>query len=61
MTTPKDCACGCGELTKGGYWLPGHDSSYMRGIHEQVRQTFPDVQNVTLFIGEQIQKLCADQ
>lgn len=23
---PKECACGCGELTKGGRFVPGHDA-----------------------------------
>lgn len=28
---PKDCGCGCGEQTKGGDFLPGHDS-YLKGL-----------------------------
>lgn len=23
---PRPCACGCGAMTKGGMWSPGHDS-----------------------------------
>ena len=23
--SPKTCACGCSEMTKGGNWMPGHD------------------------------------
>ena len=23
---PKDCLCGCGNQTKGGRFLPGHDA-----------------------------------
>ena len=23
---PKECACGCGDMTKGGTWIPGHDA-----------------------------------
>lgn len=23
---PQECACGCGEETRGGRFLPGHDS-----------------------------------
>lgn len=23
---PRDCACGCGETTAGGRFLPGHDA-----------------------------------
>ena len=22
----RDCACGCGNQTKGGRWMPGHDA-----------------------------------
>lgn len=25
LNPPRDCACGCGEQTKGGTYLPGHD------------------------------------
>jgi len=28
--TPRDCVCGCGEQTKGGRFVPGHDAK-MRG------------------------------
>jgi hypothetical protein len=23
---PRPCACGCGEMTKGGVFRPGHDA-----------------------------------
>ena len=59
--TPKACACGCGEMTKGGHWISGHDASYMRGVHAEVHAVFPQLENVTLFIGEQIKGLCAGQ
>ena len=25
---PKQCKCGCGGMTKGGTFLPGHDARY---------------------------------
>ena len=25
---PKECLCGCGEMTKGGTFRPGHDAKY---------------------------------
>lgn len=25
-SVPQPCECGCGEQTKGGSWVPGHDS-----------------------------------
>jgi hypothetical protein len=27
-TKGKLCACGCGETTKGGTWMPGHDAIF---------------------------------
>jgi len=59
--TPKACACGCGEMTKGGQWISGHDSSYMSEVYEKVQVTFPGVENITLFVGEQIKRVCAGQ
>lgn len=29
---PKPCACGCGQMTKGGEYCPGHDSAVYRAI-----------------------------
>lgn len=31
---PKKCGCGCGETTKGGYFLPGHDSKTLSAVIE---------------------------
>jgi hypothetical protein len=28
------CACGCGKLTKGGKFLPGHDQKLRAAIEE---------------------------
>jgi hypothetical protein len=25
---PRECKCGCGEMTKGGLFRPGHDARY---------------------------------
>lgn len=25
---PRECACGCGEMTKGGVYRPGHDARH---------------------------------
>lgn len=33
---PKQCACGCGELTAGGNFKPGHDSKTLSAILERV-------------------------
>lgn len=34
---PKECGCGCGEMTKGGNFLPGHDS-YLHGLALRVER-----------------------
>ncbi|AOZ65131.1 hypothetical protein KDI99_gp31 [Arthrobacter phage Greenhouse] len=31
---PTPCTCGCGDLTKGGKFLPGHDSKYLNQLVE---------------------------
>jgi hypothetical protein len=33
---PKACACGCGEMTKGGKFLPGHDTKVYRAILQHI-------------------------
>lgn len=32
---PRDCTCGCGGQTKGGRFLPGHDSKYLNYLVAQ--------------------------
>ena len=32
----KQCACGCSSMTKGGVYLPGHDSKTLSAIIESV-------------------------
>lgn len=36
---PKLCGCGCGEKTRGGQFLPGHDSKTLSAIVEYVGGT----------------------
>ena len=31
-----DCACGCGEQTKGGKFLPGHDQKLRKSLEQEV-------------------------
>jgi hypothetical protein len=33
---PKLCDCGCGGMTKGGWYLPGHDQKLRSAIEEKV-------------------------
>lgn len=31
---PKPCLCGCGGMTKGGRFLPGHDAKYHSALNK---------------------------
>lgn len=33
---PKPCGCGCGEMTKGGQFIPGHDAKLLSAIIQSV-------------------------
>lgn len=33
----RDCTCGCGGRTKGGFYLPGHDSTHLVALVTGVR------------------------
>ena len=33
---PKACGCGCGTMTKGGLFVPGHDAKLMSAILQRV-------------------------
>jgi len=35
------CACGCGQPTKGGTFLPGHDAKLRAAIEESVGGLLP--------------------
>ena len=34
--TPKLCACGCNQMTKGGEFMPGHDVRLLAAIVKHV-------------------------
>ena len=36
---PKPCACRCGDMTKGGDFIPGHDAKVMSAINDKVGGT----------------------
>ena len=43
----KECECGCGEMTKGGRFLPGHDS-YLKGLALRIERKvikYADIEN----------------
>ena len=31
-----NCACGCGESTKGGKFLPGHEAKLRKSVEQEV-------------------------
>lgn len=31
-TKGQACRCGCGDVTRGGVWLPGHDSTHKAAL-----------------------------
>ena len=33
---PQPCGCGCGEMTKGGIYAPGHDQKLRTAIENKV-------------------------
>ena len=33
---PGLCECGCGEMTRGGWYMPGHDQKLRSAIEEKV-------------------------
>ena len=33
---PKACACGCEQMTKGGKFIPGHDTKVYRAILQHI-------------------------
>lgn len=38
--TPRECTCGCGEMTKGGKFRPGHDAR----LHSSLVATVSDIE-----------------
>lgn len=43
---PKPCACGCGDMTKGGKFLPGHDSRTLSAILEHIDGDISDLRKM---------------
>lgn len=43
---PRPCTCGCGGSTKGGLFLPGHDSKYLTMVVESVTEHGATVEGV---------------
>jgi len=33
---PKQCACGCGAMTRGGDFIPGHDARTLSAVISSV-------------------------
>jgi len=46
--------CGCGDLTKGGEFLPGHDSKLLRAMLQEVGGTLALRQVIEQHTGKSI-------
>jgi ribosomal protein L37AE/L43A len=51
---PKDCGCGCGTITKGGQFVPGHDAKLMSAILQRVGGLVALKELVESVMGEDI-------
>ena len=60
MKTPQECKCGCGGMTKGGTWLPGHDakwaSAQKKAAAEVVIEQLPPIETPDGTIREVIRR-----
>jgi len=45
-TNPKLCACGCGQMTKGGKFIPGHDTKIYRAILQHIDGDIIDLKDL---------------
>ncbi len=43
---PKACGCGCGEMTRGGKFIPGHDSKLYRAILVHIKGDVLDLKAI---------------
>lgn len=43
---PKLCACGCGQMTKGGKFIPGHDTKVYRAILQHIGGDIMDLKDL---------------
>lgn len=39
---PRECTCGCGGMTKGGRFLPGHDAKYHSALKKAEAGAAPE-------------------
>ena len=51
----KSCACGCGEMTSGGKFRPGHDSKLLSAILQHIDGDIAHLRSfVELHTGETV-------
>lgn len=50
LRAPKECGCGCGEMTKGGRFLPGHDRRFYV-LAEKAKMGDPESMKVIARVG----------
>ena len=46
---PRPCACGCEEMTKGGKFIPGHDSRLYSAILQHIDGDVADLAEIVEF------------
>lgn len=44
--TPRKCGCGCGLMTKGGIWRPGHDAKALSAMLMEMRAAQAQAESV---------------
>lgn len=51
---PRACGCGCGGMTRGGYFLRGHDARTLSAIVEELHGIHNLKLLVERFLGRRI-------
>ena len=41
--TPRVCGCGCGDMTKGGKFRPGHDAKLLSAVLAETRAALAEL------------------
>ena len=59
---PKTCICGCGDQTKGGDWMPGHDSKFTSIVIRLMREKgITDIEAAPLAYAERAAVTAAEK
>jgi len=52
---PQNCSCGCGAMTRGGRFVPGHDAK-LYGIVKRIEAELITIKQVKELFGESVAK-----